>query len=351
MGLGTVGSTVLVLVASSTFFLPLLAGYLLLLLARGLGWPNGPAMAVSLCLAYYFGSYWSRPERRQGRCIHKLNRFWTLCHDYFPVRLWVWDGERPSDIPRREHAMALPKDPFLLCLHPHGPFPLSASVLMPQLSLFGSKLHDYIFEKTRFAAASAVFWLPFVRDMYLALGCIEASRRTLTAALTKGFSVAIMPGGELEQLLVCPPELEYEDVVTPRPGLLKLAVSQGAPIIPAFAFGERRAYTSSTMLLSLRLRWVRKYRIGIPFAWGRFPWFPFVPRQEPIAIVLGKPLLVEKVADPSTPQFDAAVSALRQRYEAAFTHLFDAHKAAHGAGHKTLRWVDQEDAVSNSKAA
>ena len=44
-------------------------------------------------------------------------------------------------------------------------------------------------------------------------------------ALEAGLSVAILPGGEHEQLLVCPDESPYEDIVAPRDGLFRLAVS------------------------------------------------------------------------------------------------------------------------------
>jgi len=72
---------------------------------------------------------------------------------------------------------------------------------MPQLARFGETLGD-LFSNVRFAASSAVFWLPGVREMYLWLGCVEAGRRTLTTCLDTGHSVAILPGGEDEQLMV-----------------------------------------------------------------------------------------------------------------------------------------------------
>jgi hypothetical protein len=116
------------------------------------------------------------------------------------VTLKVWDGSACTETPRSAHKVALPER-FILALHPHGPFPLSASVLMPQLARFGETLSD-LFSKVRFAAASAVFWLPCVREMYLSLGCVEAGRKSLEKCLTSGHSIAILPGGEDEQLLV-----------------------------------------------------------------------------------------------------------------------------------------------------
>jgi hypothetical protein len=81
---------------------------------------------------------------------------------------------------------------YILAMHPHGPFPVCASLLMPQLARFGETLGD-LFAPLRFAAASAVFWMPIVRDMYLWLGAIEASKETLTRALRGGHSVNLLP--------------------------------------------------------------------------------------------------------------------------------------------------------------
>ena len=229
-------------------------------------------------------------------------------------------------------------------MHPHGPFPVSASLLMPQLARFGAALGNDIFCNVRFAAASAVFWLPLVRDMYLWLGCIEASRKVLAQALDNGLSVAILPGGEQEQLLVCPDESSFEDVVVPRDGLFRLAIASGTPILPIFSFGERRTYKASSFLLATRLRWVRKYRVGIPCAWGSHVWFPFVPKRQPITIVVGPAIPVEQVQQdqrgPSVMedvQVDARVEALRAVYMQRVEALFEAGRRSTGSASSTRK--------------
>ena len=137
---------------------------------------------IGYCLYTYGVGRGGRPERRFGRVWWALNKFWPVCHSYFPVSLRVWDGSSFAAAPNRRHLRALPQR-AILAMHPHGPFPLSASLIMPQLARFGAGL-DGCFENVRFAAASAVFWLWLVRDMYLWLGCIEASRTVLTRVST-----------------------------------------------------------------------------------------------------------------------------------------------------------------------
>jgi 1-acyl-sn-glycerol-3-phosphate acyltransferase len=327
---------------SSTFAWPLL---LLLLL-----W-HPTNLKLSLVLVYCLYTYGvfrgGRPERRKGRVWWSLNRFWPVCHGYFPVSLRVWDGSSFSAAPNKRHLRVLPRR-AIFAMHPHGPFPLSASLLMPQLARFGSGLLEDIFANLRFAAASAVFWLWLVRDMYLWLGCIEASRSVLTRALTSGLSVAILPGGEHEQLLVCPDDSPFEDVVAPRDGLFHLAITTGTPVVPVFSFGERRSYTSSSFLLDSRLRWVRRHRVGIPWAWGAHWWFPFVPRPGvPITIVVGPAIPVRPVTPDAAgrtilddSELDARVEDLRRTYMQRVEALFESQKGVDEvAARKKLRWV------------
>lgn len=207
----------------------------------------------------------------------------------------------------------------------------------------------------RFAAASAVFALPLVRDVYLALGCVEASRQTLRGVLAADHALAILPGGEAEQLLVPDVEDRVEDCVEPRDGLFRLALEARAPILPAFAFGERDAYTASAFGLEARLAWSRRYRVGVPCAWGRHWWCPpvlyrytesffslapghgacQVPRRGPVTIVVGR-----AVAAPPAAARDA-VAEYKRRYRAAVADLFAAHKHAVPGdyGHRRLRWL------------
>ena len=252
------------------------------------------------------------------------------------ARAQVWNGSECSGTPSPAHTTSLPKQ-YIMAMHPHGPFPVSASIVMPQLARFGEPLGD-LFEPVRFAAASAIFALPLVRDMYLWLGAIEAGRKTLLHALSKGHSLAILPGGEHEQLLVCPDGSPFEDVVPPVDGLFRLALETQTPIVPVFSFGERRSYESSSFGLSFRVGLVKKYRIGLPIAWGRHKWFPFVPNPVPITIVVGKPIPLQSL--PSSGDLGAAVAELRSSYLSAVQELFEAHKGScEVASRKTLRWV------------
>jgi 1-acyl-sn-glycerol-3-phosphate acyltransferase len=143
---------------------------------------------------------------------------------------------------------------------------------------------------------------------------------------------------------VCSDNSPFEDVVVPRDGLFRLALSTNTPIVPAFAFGERRSYESSDFLLTIRLSWVKKFRVGIPVAWGKHKFFPFVPKQCPITIVVGKPTLYETIPlnEPGSLDDTSAIESLRERYIKAMNELFEEHKGADEvAQHKKLRWLSR----------
>jgi len=214
---------------------------------------------------------------------------------------------------------------YVFGIHPHGPLPAVAAILIPQLAQFGNR-----FARLRVAVASVVFALPFVRDFYMAFGAVDAGKLTLTKLLNENYSVAVLPGGEQEQLTVCRPDEEIL-VLRHRQGFVRLALSCGASLVPVFGFGERECYTQSGFLLSWRQRLVKKYRIAIPLVMGRAP-FLLMPKPKPILIVVGKPILLKQELDPSPER----VAAVLEQYIAALTELYEQHRHDGAATHKRL---------------
>lgn len=70
---------------SGTFFFPLVA----LLLLKQVSVSFGNFWAYFVCISYLGWSYSGSPEKCSGRIWLNLNKWWTVSHGYFPVKLKV----------------------------------------------------------------------------------------------------------------------------------------------------------------------------------------------------------------------------------------------------------------------
>ena len=118
-----------------------------------------------------------------------------------------------------------------------------------------------------------------------------------------------------------------------RKGLIKLAFRTGSELVPCYVFGNTHLYslwTGGTWGHS----WLKKISRKIGFAlivfWGRF-WLP-IPYRTPILGVMGRPIEVERKANPTEEEVDQVHAELVKR----MIELFDKYKSSYGWGHKKL---------------
>ncbi|EER08087.1 hypothetical protein Pmar_PMAR014851, partial [Perkinsus marinus ATCC 50983] len=83
---------------------------------------------------------------------------------------------------------------------------------------------------------------PFMRELWLALGLIDAGHATCMKALKQGYSLTLLLGGTKEQLIPYSPA--HDTIVCKsRKGFIYLARGAGKiPIVPCYCFGEQIAY-------------------------------------------------------------------------------------------------------------
>jgi len=188
----------------------------------------------------------------------------------------------------------------------------------------------------RAVTASVIFWIPFVRDLVLWIGGIDASREVVDKALQEGKSLTIMVGGEREQLMARPGH--HVAFASSRKGFIQLALKHGVPIVPAWCFGEGDLYTTSQFLEAARMLLVKKLGIALPLAWGPSWLFPLKPHKKPVVTVLGKPIPMPKVElDGRGKPPAAVVDAIQSKYFEALTGIFNKHKAQYGYPEATLK--------------
>jgi len=170
--------------------------------------------------------------------------------------------------------------------------------------------------------------LPLWRDIYLAVGYVDAGYTTAIRALNNGYSVVVLPGGEQEMILSTPGENRI--VLEGRKGFIRLALENGAWLVPVYSFGAVDTYAQANFAKGLN-RWLSKtFRIVLPILVGR--WNTTYPFRKPVNVVVGQPIPVEKIPDFTEKDVDH----LHALYVARLKELFERNKALYGCADQEL---------------
>lgn len=280
----------------------------------------GPAIVAYFCPEYRYISlgfmvaYWGYVLL--DKSYKNLGGPWKDMENMYLVRIileWL-----PIRILRTKK---LDKDKlYVFACHPHGTLAFSrAAVGFCTRTLWDIAFPDV---KFRVLTASAPFFVPFIRELWLWSYCIDASKATAVKAMRElHASIFVYPGGELEQI-----ETVYQKhiaMLSMRKGFVKLAIEEGAELVPVYAFGETDLYYHSRFLLGLRKYIVKKFHVAIPLLRGRFGLMPY---QVPVTMVFGEPIKLIHKDKPTQEEIDAA----HKTYCAALLKLFDDHKVRLG---------------------
>jgi hypothetical protein len=218
---------------------------------------------------------------------------------------------------------------YVFACHPHGTLAFNRAAVGFSTSTLWDKAFPNI--KFRVLTASAAFYVPFIREMWLWSYCVDASKKTAVKVLRDlKASVFVYPGGEKEQI-----ETRYGEqrvFLSSRKGFIRLAIEEGAEVVPVYAFGETDLYHHSSFALDLRKYLVSRFGVAIPLLWGQYGLMPY---RKNITLVFGSPLSVGHNLSPTAEEVDAA----HRNYCKALLQLFDQHKAALGHGNATLEII------------
>ena len=188
----------------------------------------------------------------------------------------------------------------ILCFVPHGLFPLALPLM--------SKPHDAIFPEfkhhgvSRTAVASDMLWTPIIAPMLRWLGCIPATKESITRTLASG-NVIIFPDGIAGAFHS---QRHRECIyIQNRKGFIKLALELGAPLVPVFCFGHSQLYDVYPGPDSWIARLSRRLQFSIIWFWGKW-WWPALPNNEtPLTVAVGRAIPVQRIANPNSVQVDA----------------------------------------------
>nr|XP_003463439.1 2-acylglycerol O-acyltransferase 2-like [Cavia porcellus] len=218
---------------------------------------------------------------------------------------------------------------YIASFHPHGVLAVGTLVNLCTESTGFSSLFPGI--KTHLMAMNILFHFPVFRDCILALGAVSTDKESAAHILTRkgnGNLLAIVVGGAKEALEARPGS--YRLILKKRKGFIRLALTHGAALVPAFCFGENDLFhqvqNSSGSWLRRVQNWLQKIMgISLPLFYGRgIFWYSFgwMPHRHPVTTIVGKPIEVQKTLQPTEEE----VNRLHQHYMEELCNLSEAHK-------------------------
>ncbi|KAG0034040.1 diacylglycerol O-acyltransferase 1 [Podila clonocystis] len=263
------------------------------------------------------------PEKG-GRRVQWLRnwRTWTNFAGYFPMQLI-----KEADLD--------PTKNYIFGYHPHGIISMGAFCTFATEGLNFSKRFPGI--RPRLLTLSSNFNIPLYRDYIMAHGCASVAKESCEYILNSGpgNSIAIVVGGAQESLTAKPGTLDL--TLKKRMGFIKLALVNGASLVPTLAFGENDLYElysanhkSKTYQMQQLLKRVAGFTAPIFNGRGVFNYeFGLLPRRKPVYIVIGKPIHVKKVeGSPTTEQLEE----LQKKYIDEVLEIWERYKDKYAVG-------------------
>lgn len=214
-----------------------------------------------------------------------------------------------------------PSKQFIFGVHPHGIHCIPLGQFTAQHSAFDRTFPNLYGPKLTGIAATVIFKLPVVRELFFHMGYIDASRSVCQEALQAGQSLFICVGGEEEALYTT----KGKDIVVlqKRKGFVRLALSYGAAVVPVFGVGNNDTYQTYSFLLKWRLWLQKRTGIALPLFHGR--WFTTLPYPVPIQLLVGKPIITPTPKVPGYRPDEALVDEYHAKYMEALKVMHARH--------------------------
>ncbi|KAJ3208867.1 hypothetical protein HK099_008636 [Clydaea vesicula] len=221
---------------------------------------------------------------------------------------------------RKEVDFNVEDGPFLMGLHPHGVLGYS------HLALFTSNHSNYteLFPKIKMHIGTLNVNLiaPFLRETLLTRGFISVNKGSITHTLneSKNNAVGIIIGGAKESLYAVPGRNTV--VLKNRKGFVKLAIENGASLVPVYSFGENNLYKQVQNSTLKKIQdYLTKYLSFAPVIfYGR--WGTPMPFKRSVVSCVGSPIPVKKNENPTKEEIDF----YHQEYIKGLTDLFNKYK-------------------------
>jgi len=256
--------------------------------------------------------YIFKTPRRGGRrfdVIRRLPMFKYYC-EFFPIHL-----HKTVDLN--------PHKKYVFGYHPHGIIGIGTfGAFLVEASGFSTLFPDLT---VCVQALNFVTIIPFSREFLMACGVCDVSKESCDYNLSRGRSIVIVPGGAKEALDAHPGDMTRLTLAS-RMGFVRLALQHGASLVPVFSFGENNVYNqipnpkgSWTRRIQDTMQSVLGFSMPAFFGRGIFNYsFGFLPFRTPINTVVGSPIDVPKITNPTKEE----IATWHRKYIESLQQLF-----------------------------
>jgi len=264
--------------------------------------------------------------RRRSEFLRR-SKVWSAFASYFPARLH-------RTVPLE------PNRKYVFGYHPHGIISHGAFAAFGTEALGFSDLFPGI--TNTLLTLDSNFRIPFYRDYALALGLRSVSRESIENILSKGGvnnagmgrAVTVVVGGARESLDAQPHHMKL--VLNSRKGFVKIAIRQGADLVPVLAFGENELYEQVDSVshpyvhkLQMVVKKLMGFTVPLFHARGIFNYdVGLMPYRRAVNIVVGKPITVKQQGGVGSDGKvdDAYLDRVHGAYVQELKSLWDQHK-------------------------
>ncbi|KYQ51298.1 2-acylglycerol O-acyltransferase 1 [Trachymyrmex zeteki] len=260
-----------------------------------------------------------RSEIQWTRMVRN-NVFWRYFCNYFPLKLVKTVDLDPK------------KSYFFVCV-PHG---------ILSIGIIGSFATDVLDCKKlfpgleiRLITLDQHFKIPLFREYPYFLGSCASSVRSIKYLLSTppkdpytGKATVLIVGGASESMESTPGT--YRVIIKRRKGFVKLALKYGTALVPVLSFGETDLYNQIYSPEGSTFRRIQNYIrsiIGLApvvvSGRGFFQYsFGLIPKRLPVTVVVGSPVELPKIAEPTTEQ----INEYHEKFMKSLVELFETQK-------------------------
>ncbi|KAF9256519.1 diacylglycerol acyltransferase [Marasmius fiardii PR-910] len=278
------------------------------------------------------------PEKggRTSQWFRKLS-FWRYFADYYPASI-LKEADLPAD------------RPYVFGYHPHGIIGMGALTTFATEATGFSTAFPGI--KPHLLTLASNFKMPIYRDILLAMGICSVSKQSCSNILKAGpgSAITIVVGGAAESLSARPGTADL--TLRKRLGFIKVAIQQGADLVPVFSFGENDIYEQmpnekGTTVFAMQKKFQAMFGWTLPLFHGRGllncalpPNIVFVllihsllsflypdnlgllPYRRQIVVVVGKPIHIKQS---DKPQIEDVIQ-VQKLYIDELTRIWNSYK-------------------------